>query len=729
MGEEVLSDPPVKSSEPPQHPSIDNFVAATSDVITPDFNGDKSRLASLGTIVKTTLRTASRKSKTPQAESRTRSKIEYLETDVVSQNYRHLDPIQLRNCNLRDGKPMLPPGEATRSQAVLGLLFLFIALGITSAPLFDSSIDAEKLQDDSGLVVKKLGKYAKAWLMGPGFFDDFMDKIESGETAVSWFPQPSDKTFLNHSFLNASALNGACSIFNESNANRPECIIMTGHQGGVSAYGLCRNGSEYVSVHYIQELVTPADIGGLVSTGTWIENARESILIGLESSPECIGDTVVITPNLSDFRGISGAFKYVAKGPTNQWFDVMGLPSPVRERMFYLEAKSGTGQGLTIPSKKRQSFDDIIAQNTYGSTLADKLTIAAPNTSTPFVYVTMYRVAGAAITLPRLQFTFAVAAQALALLIFILIITVRNGALRTFHLVHQLLRLPTFCIISLQLLYVLYYQIFDIAYVGTNDVLTNIFSKKVVYVSGVGYILLHQLDVRAAVTLWPKMANNDSYYFGRIVWMLASLGVFLWSLFVKDGEHYVVATSSTCALGASECNETKMFFMQHYVCLAVFIAHPFAYGFIQVVQWYRNKHEYYPRDDRLPDLMTSFEAYGCGGPLGEYYYYNTLVTKEVETNDNGDSKKAVQYLTCAKAVRDEGFVLLGGCDALVRAKDLYLIMFMKVLNEQLAGNINLSVVVAHIQNHRLTPMRRVSYRALWHVCQRWDGHISYPDIG
>jgi hypothetical protein len=165
------------------------------------------------------------------------------------------------------------------------------------------------------------------------------------------------------------------------------------------------------------------------------------------------------------------------------------------------------------------------------------------------------------------------------------------------------------------------------------------------------------------------------------------------------------------------------------VCLAVFIAHPFAYGFIQVVQWYRNKHEYYPRDDRLPDLMTSFEAYGCGGPLGEYYYYNTLVTKEVETNDNGDSKKAVQYLTCAKAVRDEGFVLLGGCDALVRAKDLYLIMFMKVLNEQLAGNINLSVVVAHIQNHRLTPMRRVSYRALWHVCQRWDGHISYPDIG
>ncbi|POM68804.1 Hypothetical protein PHPALM_14985 [Phytophthora palmivora] len=56
----------------------------------------------------------------------------------------------------------------------------------------------------------------------------------------------------------------------------------------------------------------------------------------------------------------------------------MDLPNSVRERMFYLIAKAGTGQGLTIPSKKRQSFDTIIATNTFGSTLADKLEIATP---------------------------------------------------------------------------------------------------------------------------------------------------------------------------------------------------------------------------------------------------------------------------------------------------------------------------------------------------------------
>jgi hypothetical protein len=189
-----------------------------------------------------------------------------------------------------------------------------------------------------------------------------------------------------------------------------------------------------------------------------------------------------------------------------------------------------------------------------------------------------------------------------------------------------------------------------------------------------------------------------------------------------------------------ECNTTKPFFMQHWICFGIFVGHPIAYGIIQIAQWYRNRSEYSPRDQRHPDYITSFEAYGCGGPLSEYYYYHTLVTKEIapikltendgETSeDGGSSHRTLQFLTCAKAVRDEGFVLLGGCHALIRAKDLPIVLLVKLMPKWFAGTINLSIVIAYIVDLRLTPMRRVSYAPLWTVAHRWDGTVSYPDIG
>ncbi|TMW61132.1 hypothetical protein Poli38472_013595 [Pythium oligandrum] len=673
---------------------------------------------------------------TEVSSRRRHSRVKILENDIVSQNYRHLPPIQLieRGPNLRDRKP---PGEAGSVQAVLGIFMLFIALGIVSAPLFDSSIDAEDLIDNSGILVKKNATYAKAYYLGSGFFDAFVTKMKTDSTAVGWYPQTADTTFLSFPFITptdfAAYGSGPCAILNTNPANPLECIMMTGHQGGVSAYGLCRNGTEFVSVHYISALTTPADVGGLISAGTWIENLRETIIIGLMEPPTCSTDgrKVTVLPNYKDWRVMSGAFTPSRDGDTNQWFDVMGLPDPVRDRMFYMIGKADTRQGLTLPSVKRQSFDKLIAQNTYGSTLADKLEISAAFTGSKYSYITIYRVAGAKITLPRLQFTFAVAAQSLLLLAYMFALSVRNGVMNSYHFMHQILRSPTFCIISIQLLYVLYYQIFSIAYVSNNPTLIDIYNKKITYAAGVSYILLHQLDVRAAVTLWPRMANNDSYYFTRIVWMLSSLAVFTWSLTIKDPAHYVVATSSKCALGASECNTTDKFFFEHWVCFGVFLAHPFAYGAIQILQWRHDRVEYSPQDYRHPDYLTSFEAYGCGGPLCDAYYYHTLVTKELPDSRGKSEPKyrTLQYLTCAKAVRDEGFVMLGGCHALIRAKDLHVIMITKFLPRSLATTINLSVVVAHIQDNRLTPMRRVSYLSLWTVARRWDGRISYPDIG
>ncbi|KAF4032577.1 hypothetical protein GN244_ATG15509 [Phytophthora infestans] len=466
---------------------------------------------------------------------------------------------------------------------------------------------------------------------------------------------------------------------------------------------------------YVQVWVTPADIGGLVASGTWVENGRESVFVGLKKPPSCVNENKLqIIPDLSDIRGMSGAFIAAIKGPTTQWFDFMDMPTSVRERMFYVVSKQCTGQGLTIPSKKRQSFARIIASNTCGSTLADKLEIATPYQGSKYVNVILYRIAGASITLPRLQFTFVVAAQALALLVFMILVNARNGALNTYHLIQQLLRLPTFCIIAVQLVYVLYYQVFDIMYLrgNSNSALRAIYDKKIVYVAGVSFILLHQLDVRAAVTLWPKMANNDAYYFSRMAWMVGSLSIFLWSLTRGDPTHYMVASSSSWPQNASECNVTLNALMQHYVGVP---------DCLRMVQYRQYRHEYEPADKRAHDQMTSFEGYGCGGPLGMYYYYNTLIT---QTREDG----TLLFLTSSKAVRDEGFVLLGGSDVLIRAKDLYIIMGMKLFTEKMASTINLSVVLAHIVNGRLTPMRRVSYIALYLVSRRWNGRISYPDI-
>ncbi|KAG7384468.1 hypothetical protein PHYPSEUDO_002583 [Phytophthora pseudosyringae] len=651
------------------------------------------------------------------------SQIKLLERDVVSSNIRELEPLRLISFSSTT-VAHARPAEASRVRVSVGIFLLYLALAITSAPLFDGSIDAEKVTDDVGTAVKKNASFAPAYFLGTGFFDVYVEAMNSNDSAVSWYPQKENKpaSFLNFTFLDQSThANGACSILE---TDGPECILMTGHQGGVSAYGLCRNGSEFVSIQYVQVLVTPADIGGLVASGTWVENGRESVFVGLKKPPACMnGNKLQIFPDLGDIRGMSGAFVPAVKGPTTQWFDLMNLPASVRQRMFYLVAKEGTGQGLTIPSKKRQSFDKIIASNTFGSTLADKLEIVAPYAGSKYVNVILYRLAGAAITLPRLQFTFAVAAQALALLAFMIIINARNGALNTYHLVQQLLRLPTFCIIALQLVYVLYYQVFDIMYLSgnSNHVLRAIYDKKITYVAGVSFILLHQLDVRAAVTLWPKMANNDAYYFARMTWMIGSLVIFLWSLTRGDPAHYVVTSSSSCPQNASECNATQNVLLQHYVGLVIVVVHPIAYGLIQIVQYRQYRHEYEPADKRAPDQVTSFEGYGCGGPLGNYYYYNTLVT---QTREDGTT----QYFTCSKAVRDEGFVLLGGCEVLIRAKDLYIIMGMKLFTEKMASTINLSVVLAHIVNGHLSPMRRVSYITLYYVSRRWDGRISYPDI-
>ncbi|KAG2777855.1 hypothetical protein PC129_g13569 [Phytophthora cactorum] len=651
------------------------------------------------------------------------SRSQLLENDIVSANIRELEPLQLVSfCSVTIQHAR--PAEASRVRVSGGIFLLYLALAITSAPLFDGSIDAEQVTDDIGTVVKKNASFAPAYFLGTGFFNAYVEAMNSNATAVSWYPQKENKptSFLNFTFLDQSTYsNGACSILD---SNGPECILMTGHQGGVSAYGLCRNGSEFVSVQYVQVLVTPADIGGLVASGTWVENGRESVFVGLKTPPNCVnGNKLQVFPDLGDIRGMSGAFVPANKGPTTQWFDLMDLPASVRERMFYLVAKQGTGQGLTIPSKKRQSFDRIIASNTFGSTLADKLEIATPYIGSKYVNVILYRIAGASIALPRLQFTFAVAAQALALLVFMILINARNGALNTYHLVQQLLRLPTFCIIALQLVYVLYYQVFDIMYLSgnSNSTLRAIYDKKIVYVAGVSFILLHQLDVRAAVTLWPKMANNDAFYFSRMTWMIGSLSIFLWSLTKEDPAHYMVTSSSSCPQNASECNVTLNALVQHYVGLVIFIVHPFAYGLIQIVQYRQYRHEYEPADKRAPDQLTSFEGYGCGGPLGNYYYYNTLLT---QTRADGSTL----FLTCSKAVRDEGFVLLGGSEVLIRAKDLYIIMGMKLFTEKMASTINLSVVLAHIVNGHLTPMRRVSYITLYLVSRRWDGRISYPDI-
>ncbi|RLN56237.1 hypothetical protein BBJ29_002582 [Phytophthora kernoviae] len=655
---------------------------------------------------------------------RSSSQVSLIEKDVVSLNYRERPPLKLTAYSSLTTK-RARPAEATRLHAALGIFLLYVALAVTSAPLFDGSIDAERVTDDIGSVVKKNASYAPAYFLGPGFFDAYKYAMNSNATAVTWYPQKENKptSFLNFTFLDQSVYsNGACAILDDEG---PECILMTGHQGGVSAYGLCRNGSEFVSVQYVQTLVTPADIGGPIASGTWVENGRESLLVGLKKPPTCeSGNKLQISPNINDIRIMSGSFVPAVTGPTTQWFELMNLPTSVRERMFYLVAKTGAGQGLTIPARKRQSFDKIIASNTFGVTLADKLEIVAPFKGSKCVNVILYRIAGSTTSLPRLQFTFAVAAQALILLAFMLIITVRNGALNTYHLVQQLLRLPTFCVIAIQLLYVLYYQIFDIMYLcgNTNSELTTIYNKKIVYVAGVTYILLHQLDVRAAVTLWPKMANNDAFYFSRMAWMIGALAILTWSLNKGDSAHYIVASSTTCGLGAVECNIVKNTLMQHYVGLALFLTHPIVYGIIQIVQYRQYRHEYEPPDKRTPDHVTSFEGYGCGGPLGDYYYYNTLVSK---TREDGTT----QFFTCSKAVRDEGFVLLGGCDVLIRAKDLYIIMGMKLFTERMASTINLSVVLAHIVDGHLTPMRRVSYKTLYFVALRWNGCISYPDIG
>lgn len=627
-------------------------------------------------------------------------------------------------------------GEATRAQAFVGVFLLFLALGITSAPLFEPAVDAEHLSNSDDMIVRKNTSYAKAYLMGAGFFDALSEKVNSTDPVMTWYPQPDDTTFIGFPHLDLSAYPaGVCSILDTSTQGGPECLLMTGHDGRVAPYGLCRNGSEFLSIHVVMMIATPMDVGTLVSTGAWNEGYREIAFIGLASEPTCAAGTKLqIKVDLSDIREISGDFQRVTGEPVNPWFDIMGLPPSVLTRQFYVEGKQSSREGVTLPLKKLQSYDGIISQKGFVSTISDKLEIVAPYSDSPYAYVTNFRDSGADVTLPRLQFTFAVAAQALGLLIFFLIVAAKNSVLDTYHCMHQVLRLPTFFVISLQLIYVLYYQIFTISYLANVMSVPKIYILKVTYSGALSYIILHQLDVRSAVSLWPKMANNDSYYFVRIVWMLASLAVFVWSLMVKNPDHYVLSNSSTCPLGAGECNEPVMMLFQHYVCMGVLLAHPIAYGIIQVTQWRRNQLEYrHPVRNTGAKAETTFETLACGGVLADYYYYNTLV---FSSSSNPSTVKAIkedekaEYKTCSKAVRDEGFVMIGGgCSAIIRAKDLYVVMLMRVLPSRVASTINLSITVIYIEDDKVSGMRRLTYNALWAFSQQWNGRISYPDIG
>jgi hypothetical protein len=228
-----------------------------------------------------------------------------LEQDAVSLNYRKLEALQLVASDSL-GVKRVRPAEATRLHAAVGVFLLYLALAITSSPLFDGSMDAEGVTDDIGSVVTKIAAYAPAYFLDKGFFEAYVEAMNSNVSADAWYPQIENKptSFLNFAFLDQSAYsNGACGILD---SDGPECILMTGHEGSVSAYGLCRNGSEFVSVQYVQVLVTPADIGGLVASDTWVPNGRESVFVGLKGPPICVdGNKVQMFPDINDIRGMS----------------------------------------------------------------------------------------------------------------------------------------------------------------------------------------------------------------------------------------------------------------------------------------------------------------------------------------------------------------------------------------------------------------------------------------
>ncbi|RLN90433.1 hypothetical protein BBJ28_00016752 [Nothophytophthora sp. Chile5] len=137
--------------------------------------------------------------------------------------------------------------------------------------------------------------------------------------------------------------------------------------------------------------------------------------------------------------------------------------------------------------------------------------------------------------------------------VFVLAVSPRNGAVNTYNLVHRFLRLPTFCIIPLKLLFVLFRQLFGIMSVRGDGALVAISDKKIVFTAGVSCILLHRLEVCASVPLWPKMTNNDVNYFSCMTRMLGTLVITTGSLTKSDPVHYAVAccSGSVFAMGTS----------------------------------------------------------------------------------------------------------------------------------------------------------------------------------
>ncbi|GMF12630.1 unnamed protein product [Phytophthora lilii] len=237
---------------------------------------------------------AAKSEQVDRAGTRTLSQVQLLERDVVSLTYSKLEPLQLLSTSSPSTK-RTRPAEASQAKVSLGIFLIFLTLAVTSAPLFDGSIDAEKVKDDVGSVVKKNASYAPAYFLGKGFLNAYEEAMNSGVAAVKWYPQKEDSptNFLNLTFLKPSTYsNGVCSILD---SDKPECILMTGNQGFVGAYGLCPmvpNLSVYISC----KCYKPLDIGGPVAAGTWVENGRESVFIGLKKPPTCEGGKVRMRP-------------------------------------------------------------------------------------------------------------------------------------------------------------------------------------------------------------------------------------------------------------------------------------------------------------------------------------------------------------------------------------------------------------------------------------------------
>ncbi|KAF4032576.1 hypothetical protein GN244_ATG15508 [Phytophthora infestans] len=120
-----------------------------------------------------------------QEITRRLSRRQLLENDVVSMSIRELQPLKLvSSCSVTIKHAR--PAEASRARVSVGIFLLYLAPAITSAPLFDGSIDAELVTDDIGTVVKKNASFAPAYFLETGFLNAYVEAMNNNATAVSW---------------------------------------------------------------------------------------------------------------------------------------------------------------------------------------------------------------------------------------------------------------------------------------------------------------------------------------------------------------------------------------------------------------------------------------------------------------------------------------------------------------------------------------------------------------